>query len=166
MYPSRGVRISIPETLDRMRPCDRENRIRLMYGGGNKFMDDVWTIVENMSKEQMLKWLANRRMPRPASRRGRRHLGAPTNEDDFVKQLRKLDPADLLQEAVICFRLQEPFVMPRGGWGPGVLQRLLVLYKEVSIMPEPFLQRTGVKRMKIYFRNVYIRTVKSTRLGE
>lgn len=146
------------------RPCDIESRIRLMYGGGNQFMDDLWDVVNSMDEAQMLRWLDGRRMPRPASRRGRRHLAAPTNEDDFVKQLRKLPAGDLLKEAVICFRLQEPFIFPRGGWGPGVISRLMKLYKEVSIMPEPFLQRTGVRRMKIYFRGVYVRTVKSTRL--
>ena len=121
-------------------------------------------VVNSMDEAQMLRWLDGRRMPRPASRRGRRHLAAPTNEDDFVKQLRKLPAGDLLKEAVICFRLQEPFIFPRGGWGPGVISRLMKLYKEVSIMPEPFLQRTGVRRMKIYFRGVYVRTMKSTRL--
>ena len=147
-----------------MRPVDIENRIRLMYGGGNVFMDELWTMVSVLTKEQMWKWLDRRRLPRPASRRGRRHLAAPANEDDFVKQLRKLPAGDLLKEAVICFRLQEPFVMPRGGWEPGVIQRLMVLYNDVSIMPEPFLQRKAVRSMRIYYRNVYIRTVKSTRL--
>ena len=81
-----------------------------------------------------------------------------------MKQLRKLPAGDLLKETVICFRLQEPLVMPREGWGPGVIQRLMGLYKDVSIMPETFWQRTSVRRMKIYYKTVYIRTVKSTRL--
>ena len=147
-----------------MRPVDVESRIRLMYGGGNSFCNRVWATVNRMTKQEMGLWLDQRRMPRPASRRSRGHYRAPTNEDEFVEQLRKMKPGDILREAIVCFRLLEPRIMPRGGWGPGLSLRLMMYYRDVLVMPVPVTQRTGVRRMKIYYRNVYIRTIKSTQL--